>query len=69
MNDLEKAQKIKDKFSLAIDYGLNYADRAWKAIEGHANGYSCGVYEYPLTVNCGDYLVLLEDRGYIYKKL
>jgi len=69
MTDLEKAQKIKEKFSLAIDNGLNYADRAWKAIEGHMNGYETGEYDYPLIAYCGEYIVLLEDRGEIYKKL
>jgi hypothetical protein len=70
MKDLEKAQKVKAEFDKYIDWGWNVHDSANKAIEGHINGYEIGEYDYPITVYCGECVVLFDgSHSSIYKKL
>ena len=69
MTDLGKAQAIQARFSEGIDNGFSKEESSRQAIKGHLNGFVNAEYGGYVLAYCGDYLVLFEGRGIIYREI
>ena len=68
MTDLEKAQAIQAKFTEAINNGYSLEESSRKAINNHLNGFENGEYGGIALAYCGEYIVLFQGKGVIYRE-
>ena len=69
MTDLEKARTIQTKFAEAISSGCSKEEASHGAIKNSLNGFEKGEYGGITLAYCGEYLVLFEGKGSIFKEI